>query len=183
MPSYYPRSPPLGSSLPNDYAILSYFASSQDDSPLESDNDTTIDGSGGPESPTSSRFIVHRVPPHDVGFQALTGHGEVAPMSSARGRRLSMPHRTHGATRRMSGGQAANLPARATEREPLLGADNRSLGNSGNERDGHESETWQMWLQEFKIISKYTAPVFGFVKYAIFLTKDHSPHFAYKTHM
>jgi hypothetical protein len=165
MSSNYPRHAPLSSSLPTDYAILSHFAS---DSAIESDNDSIIEGSNTSGSPTASpRRAVRHMPSRDTNFRALAGYGGVTPTSSAPGRRLSMPYRMNSAARRMSyGGWSAKLPAGAREREHLLATDSRLVGTSesGQHVHVHEYETWQMWLQEFKIICKYTAPVFGSVK-------------------
>lgn len=159
MSSSYPRCAPLGSSLPNDYAILSYMASSQGESALESDNDSVINDRNDSESPSASPRPMQS---RGASFRDLpvAEHGATAKLLAPR-RRLSMPYRTNGIIRKMSsGGQVGKSTARPTEREPLLAAE---VGSSGNGRNGHAFETWKMWVQEFKIICKYTAPVFGSV--------------------
>lgn len=161
MSSNYPHHAPLSSSLPTDYAILSHFASNHDDSAMESDNDSVI---GDPSGSGSPHRAVRHMPSRDAGFRAFAGYGGVKPTSSVRGRRPSMPYLVNGAARRMSyGGRSAKLPAWAREREHLLPAGSGSVGTSESGQEVYEYETWQMWLQEFKIISKYTAPVFGSV--------------------
>lgn len=156
MTSNYPHY--AGSSLPNDYAIVEQFAGHQDDSALETENEENAEDA----TPTGSpRRPLRHLSSREFGWAA--GYGGIPP---SRGRRLSVPHHHNGGMRRPSrGASSLKSPAWGTEQEPLLtpGSPHAESESDDTLREAPESETWQLWLQELKIIAKYTAPVFGLV--------------------
>lgn len=164
MTSNYPHYVPLGSSLPNDYAIVSHFASYQDDSALEESETDDVQGEMDvSRSLTNSpRRVVRRINSRDSSVHSGGGYTNMLSTSPTRGRRLSVPRQAHGGSRKLSRG-ALTTKSRpwASEHDPLLSSEHPVSDPETASREPHEWESWQLWLQELKIIAKYTAPVFG----------------------
>src|SRR4051812_49055561 len=100
--SNYPHYAPMGASLPNDYAIVEHFASSnQDESALESETEDNLGEADPTSSPGGSpRVVVRHLASREFGGRrgSNSGYGSTSPN---RGRRLSVPHHHHGGPRRL----------------------------------------------------------------------------------
>lgn len=162
MSSNFPHYAPLGSSVPNDYAIVAHFASGHDDSALESETEDILEDDEPHLSPSSSPRLgrmVRRAPSGEFAYRNGRGYGTTS-TSPSRGRRLSVPHAGRGPRKPSFGNLSSKSPV-PEEHQPLLAGVGRI--DEGDSRP-EEPETWHLWLQELKIVSKYTLPVFGFVK-------------------
>lgn len=182
MSSNYPHYAPLGSSLPNDYAIVSHFATNANDTSAIDDSDNEDNGTQGDSTtPRGSPRIGRRSLRHVQSREStLTGAGygstqhSTALSASPDNRRRSFgAYLTVGdALRRPSFGEngghtTANKPAhagsswRTPEEQPLLSDLPLIIEAADEDNDKEEPESWNTWSQELKIISRYTAPVFG----------------------
>lgn len=168
MTSSYPHFA-SGGSLPNDYAIVSHFASTYDETAIDSDTEDALDDGEHAFAPgTSPRRVLRQPSSREFARRNTGGYGGISPV---RGRRLSAPHHQHnGGPRRLSRGAAqSKSPAGwATERDGLLsptGALPTPVESDDDDASVYQPEdepgSWAMWVQEAKILAKYTAPVSG----------------------
>ncbi|KAF9508146.1 hypothetical protein BS47DRAFT_1377777 [Hydnum rufescens UP504] len=118
-------------SLPNDYAILSQYLSSQrpSDSGLESTGDEDL-----PETEDEAE--------HEVNCLSGEAVGSGVRKASFGGHSMRSPH------------------WKAPEQEPLL-ADIPRIDEDWDVVSQDGADTWALWIQEGSIIARYTLPVFG----------------------
>ena len=172
MASGFPHHPSLGSSLPTDYAILEHFANHRDVSVA---NDSEVDDVQEEDGDGRLNSAVQRADSPEVSPSRR-------PQRSRERMSLNVPH--YGSTapfkRRASHGQTYDVIGTgirrvsfskspgfvAPDREPLL-ADVPRI-HEAYDTNEPETESWKIRLQELRIISRYTAPVFGYVYRANF---------------
>lgn len=168
MSSTFPHYAPLGSSVPNDYAIVAHFAGSVDGSAIDSDTEEGAEENVQGVHSLSPSSSPHRVLRHypstenPNGLRPGTGYGTSTSTSPSRGRRLSVPAGRRGPRRGSLDPSAIankNSPV-IEEHEPLLGDIPRLVEDDDTSTD-EQTESWALWLQELKVVSKYTMPVFG----------------------
>lgn len=162
MSSNFPHYAPLGSSVPNDYAIVAHFAASHDGSVIDSD----VEEYGEESDHDTARFSPSTSPRRNIsgrpfastdnnGLRPGAGYGTTS-TSPSRGRRMSAGVGRRGLHRPSM--ESTRSPV-VEETDPLL--DIPRLVEADDTSTDEPSETWQLWLQELKVVSKYTLPVFG----------------------
>ena len=145
-------------SLPNDYAILSQYISSQrtsesgfessDENLTETEDDETEGGL--PVAPAMARDSSGR----------STNYGTLSPNHRIRAS-LSREAVGSGVRKSSFGGHSIRSPRwKAPEQEPLL-ADIPRINEDCDVESLGDAQTWALWLQECNIIARYTLPVFG----------------------
>lgn len=146
-------------SLPNDYAILSEYISSQRsseagfDSPDEDLTETEDDEAYN--EPPVIPVMARRISGRSANYGTAT--------SPSRRIRASLSREAVGSGVRKSsfGGHTLRSPHwKAPELEPLL-ADIPRIDEDCDVESLGDAQTWALWFQEGNIIARYTLPVFG----------------------
>jgi hypothetical protein len=149
-------------SLPNDYAILSQYLSSQrpSNSGFEStgDEDLTETEDEGEHEVNWSRTV----PAMPHGSPSRSNNYGTIPSPNPRIRSSLSGEAVGSGIRKASfGGHSMRSPHwKAPEQEPLL-ADIPRINEDWDVVSQDGAHTWALWIQEGSIIARYTLPVFG----------------------